>query len=218
MQPLLLLGIESDPPPKTGTRALPLPLAVNTKAKKRTHLHCASSPAQQPTTLSLGRAVNQPTQAATATSKSCPQAGWSGVNNQARHPCAAHHTLCTPWLHSPSANDVHRQLRGKTQHSQFHNHCRPSLSKPAVNSSKRCLHRSNTPTTHGGAVRHRHTPPTQHVWWAPPPPPLPTPHAAHTACSQRQAGWFQQDCTPQQINHGIATTGLHCIRAPHPRH
>lgn len=201
MQPLLLLYIESDP---HRPAHVPCPFLWPSTPK-------SSNEQSYPAPTARHSNPPPPNPSSNSNQQQLPTS-WLVRRQQAGAPLPVlQHTLCTPWLHSPSANDVHRQLHGKTQHSQFHSHCRPSLSKPAVSSSGSCRHRSSTPTTHGGAVRLQHTPPTQHVLWAPPPPAIRCLQSVQPAPGRMvSAGLYPTTNNPRGCKNG-----LHC---PHLNH
>lgn len=133
----------------------------------------------------------------------CPQAGSSGVNMQARRSCAATHTLCTPWLHSQSAIDIHRQTAacGKTQHSQFHTHCRPPYQnlQSAAAATAVCTGAAHQPTTAWVVRCGTDTAQTPNMCGGGPH----LPHAACRACKQccQAVGRFQQACDPTSYSY-----------------
>jgi hypothetical protein len=105
----------------------------------------------------------------------CPQAGSSGSHMQARHSCAAtHNTLCTPWLHSQSALDIHRdRLLRAAKHSTANSITTADLPIKTCNQqqqqqlSAQEQHTNQPPHGWCGAAQTQPTHPTCVWWWAP---------------------------------------------------
>lgn len=165
--------------------------------ERRTQLPCANSPAQHPTT----SPPKQQQQPAIAAHKLARQASTS----RRATPCAATHSAhpgCTPnqqMMYTDSCAAKHSTANSITTADLLYQ----NLQSPAAAATVVCTGAAHQPPMVVRCGSYTPHPPSmcggpQHH----------LPYAACRSCSQRQAGWFQQDCTPPpQIIHGVAKTG-----------